>query len=94
LFASITLIKHRLGANGLADLLGVDDAIATDRNVGDVHALLFEGLRGIQHRVVLDRRRHHVPARLVATIHDPEDRQVVGFGSTTGEYNLRRFSAD
>ena len=48
---------------GAANIFGIDDACAADGNEGDVDALRFQRLAGIEHGVMLDGRGDDVLAR-------------------------------
>ena len=54
--------ENCFGAQRAANFFGIDDARAPDWHVGDVDALLFERLAGVEDRVMLDRRGDDVLA--------------------------------
>src|ERR1700751_5891237 len=54
--------KNCFGAQRAADFIGIDDARAPDRNVGDFNALLFERLARIENCMMFDRARYDVLA--------------------------------
>ena len=77
-----------------ANVLGIHDTAAADRNVGDFDSLLFKRLRGIQHRVMLNRRRNYMLARLIRSHYRAKQREVVSFGASAREHNFRWLRAD
>ena len=71
--------EDRLVRDGFPDLVGIDEAFFTDRQVRDLDAALLQRLAGVQHRPVLRATGNDVVAFLLVHFHDALERQVVGF---------------
>ena len=82
--------QHGVRLQRRGNLLGLNEAAAVRRQIGDPPAAPFEFAAGIEHRLVLGAPRHDVPAALAVIFGDPEDRQVVRFGGTRGPHHLWR----
>ena len=75
--------------DGLLQLLGPDDAVLVDVQVGDGKALLLQGLAGVEHRVVLKGGGDDVVLALAlhgagSALNGP----VVAFGAAAGEVDF------
>ena len=64
------------------------------RQVGDLEALLFQLLAGVQHGVVLDLRGDDVVALIPAGVGRAADGPIVALGAAAGEVDLRTLRAD
>ncbi len=83
-----------VGPDGLAHVLGIHQAAAVHRDLGELPAALLQILHGLEHRVVLDGGGDEVLALLLLRVGSAEDGPVVGLGAAAGEVDLVRFGAD
>ena len=68
-----------------AHVVGIDLASAVHRNVGDFAARCFQMLARVQHGMMLDGRGDD----MLSGFGETKNCQVVGFGATAGEHDLR-----
>ena len=76
------------------NLLGVDPAVAIDRQLDDLEAELLEVLQRVEHRVVLDRAGHDSMAAALARPRGALQREVQRLGAAAGEDDLARTRPD
>ena len=76
------------------DVLGVDAAVAVDRDLHDLEAELLEVLERVADRVVLDGRRHDAVSARPAGPGGALEREVVGLGPAAREHDLAGVRAD
>ena len=82
--------QHRVGPNGPAKFVQIDQAINRDGKIGDGDALFFESLAGVEDGFVFDGRGNNVLRRRGCGGDDTEDGLVVGLGASAGKDNLLR----
>ena len=81
--------EDRLVVEGRLELVGVDPAVAIDRQLDDLEPELLEVAQGVPDGVVLDRRGHDpVAARPLAGPRGALEGQVVRLGPAGGEDDL------
>src|SRR4029078_6746083 len=80
--------------HGGRELLGIEPAVAVDRQLDDLEPELLEVLERVEHGVVLDRARHDpVPARL-ARPRSALEREVDRLRAAAGQDDLARPGVD
>ena len=77
--------QHGVRANRALHVIRIKDAARTGAHVGYADAKFFRGLRGVEDRVVLDRRGDDVPGRRAGRQDDAEDRSVIRLRASAGE---------
>ena len=78
-----------VGERGL-ELVGIDPAVAVDRQLDDLEPELLEVAQRVTDRVVLDRRGDDAVAAGLARPGGALEREVVGLGAARGEDDLAR----
>ena len=86
--------ENRLGAKRTANVFGINDAIAGNREPGNLNTLFFEGFDGIANSAVLDGRADDVLFFTAYRGDKAEDCQVVGFRAAAGENDFGWLRAD
>lgn len=81
-------------ANRLAQLIRINQAVAVHGKVGNREATPFQELAGVENRVVFDRRGNEMAAFFLVRPGDLAKREVVRFGASGGENDLRRLSME
>ena len=73
-------------AEGVLDVVDVDPAVPIDRQIRHLRgARTFEGLAGVEHRLVLGHRGNDVLAFVRVEFRDALDGEIVRFGCAAGE---------
>ena len=80
--------EDRLVVEGRLELVGVDAAVAVDRQLDDLEPELLEVAQGVADRVVLDRRGHDPVAARLAGPGGALEREVVRLGPAGREDDL------
>ena len=86
--------QHCLLGERRAELVGVDPAVAIDRQPDDLEPELLEVAAGVEHGVVLDRAGDDAVAGGLAGPCGTLDGQVDGLGAAAGEDHLARVRTD
>ena len=92
--------ENGFGPDGSAQILHIYLSFAIGRQIGDGHALFFEGLAGIEDGFVFDGRGDDVLAGFAGAhsqdwlCHNPEDGVIVRFGAAAGKDDFLGAGAD
>ena len=73
-----------------ADVFRVHQPVLIHRQIGELHPALFQHLRGVEHRVMLDLRGDDVIALLLLRDGRSDERLIIGFRAGAGEDDLCR----
>ena len=86
--------ERGFGANGLAQIVKINEAVAVYREIGDGDTLFFESLTGVEDRFVFDGGSDDVlgGAGRSGGVDHTEDCVIVRLGASTGEDNFLRAS--
>ena len=95
----VVRVHHRdergVRVDRLADRVHGDDAVRIDADDPQPHRLVpLQIACGVDHRVVLDGRRHQTVTLAATRLQHAAQREVVGLGPPAGEDDLRRVRTD
>ncbi len=86
--------EHGFRADGVAQVVEINEAVAVDREIRDGDTLFFESLTGVENGFVFNGGRDDVLGewRPQAAATDTEDGVIVGLGAAASEDNFLRAS--
>ena len=86
--------ENRLLGDRLTNIIGIDEAGGVYGEIGQLEAVVFEELRGVQDSVMLDGGGDYVIALLLIRQADSDEGLVVGLSAAAGEDDLFRQRAN